>query len=755
MHTLISLFGKKAFWTAMVLSLCTLWTSGQEVVQLTFNSYMDTHPMVSGNILVWQGNYRIFAYNFESQETRLVSGESNFSISPFIFGENIAWAEWDGADYEIFIYNLTTEETTRITDNNSHDDYPILSGDHLVWSGGGAYIGSELYYYNLTTGETSQISNTPLHGDGNARISGDYVVWNTLYSQSNAEEVFVYNFKTGITTQITSNNTLDHFPQIKGNIVSWIGRDEDTPEVHTYNLETGEHIQITSDLLWKADVQVTRNYIIWYGGMSGSQNEIFMYDLQTGVTTQITDNAVFDAHPSVFANFIVWVRGDWTSSEVMGYDLNTGITYQITNNSFIDAVPRVDGNIVSWYGYQWPNTEIFYYEVNLPCFPDKTPPAITCPLPLTVGTDPAYFDPCGATVLLPEPEVSDNCAPAGFIEITVETSYGAEGIGPHPNVPVGTHTVTYTATDEWGLASSCVTTLTVVDDDPPIAICDEIAQINFYNTFSLTVPASVFDDGSYDNCGLVSIQGSRNGGLTFSEELTFTCGDAGNIIPIILRAYSALDPASFGECPASVIVEDHLPPSIPCPFNLTPGERIENLIAQITGLYEEGQIGNGPFTSLIHKLEQVLGSLEGEDPCKAIEQLEVFITLVEAFMPNQISNEDGLALIEAAQEVIGLLDCNQAASAGLAVPGFELGQNIPNPFNQETIIPFYLTEETRVTLTVYDMHGARVAALLDEVMGAGNHQVSFQAAEWPQGLYLYSLKTSSGQSATKRMAVVK
>jgi hypothetical protein len=56
---------------------------------------------------------------------------------------------------------------------------------------------------------------------------------------------------------------------------------------------------------------------------------------------------------------------------------------------------------------------------------------------------------------------------------------------------------------------------------------------------------------------------------------------------------------------------------------------------------------------------------------------------------------------------------------------FALGQNRPNPFGPETVIPFQLPVPGRVTLCVYDVEGRVVRILSNERYSAGRHSVTW------------------------------
>ena len=89
---------------------------------------------------------------------------------------------------------------------------------------------------------------------------------------------------------------------------------------------------------------------------------------------------------------------------------------------------------------------------------------------------------------------------------------------------------------------------------------------------------------------------------------------------------------------------------------------------------------------------------------------------------------------------------------GEAIPqSFELTQNYPNPFNPSTQIDYSISNETLVTLQVFDVLGREVRTLVNQVQPAGRYRVHFDATELPSGLYMYSMKTENFQQVRKMM----
>lgn len=97
--------------------------------------------------------------------------------------------------------------------------------------------------------------------------------------------------------------------------------------------------------------------------------------------------------------------------------------------------------------------------------------------------------------------------------------------------------------------------------------------------------------------------------------------------------------------------------------------------------------------------------------------------------------------------------------ANSQIPGeFRLYQNYPNPFNPTTTIAFALPEKSKVTLTIYDLNGGVVAALVDEEKPPGEYRVTFEAQGFPSGIYFYAIQIrGDGASfrATKKIILLK
>ena len=86
-----------------------------------------------------------------------------------------------------------------------------------------------------------------------------------------------------------------------------------------------------------------------------------------------------------------------------------------------------------------------------------------------------------------------------------------------------------------------------------------------------------------------------------------------------------------------------------------------------------------------------------------------------------------------------------------------LAEPSPNPFNPATVIRFELPEPARVTLTVHDLRGRRVATLAAGDYAAGEHAVTWRGmddAGRPQSAGVYFVRLRAGEFSRTVKAVL-
>lgn len=83
-----------------------------------------------------------------------------------------------------------------------------------------------------------------------------------------------------------------------------------------------------------------------------------------------------------------------------------------------------------------------------------------------------------------------------------------------------------------------------------------------------------------------------------------------------------------------------------------------------------------------------------------------------------------------------------------------LKQNYPNPFNPNTNIEFSIPKSSLAKLVIYDITGREITRLVNEVLSAGTYKVSWNAFNYPSGIYYYKLILDDF-AETKKMVLIK
>ncbi len=252
-----------------------------------------------------------------------------------------------------------------------------------------------------------------------------------------------------------------------------------------------------------------------------------------------------------------------------------------------------------WLILDWcnPSRRIDYIQ-QIKVVDDKVP-VVTCPSTFTVNTNPWS---CAGSLILPVPQdltpqtVVDNripyviencsgwtysvkhlpavnpndCTPAAGQGNTQNIVKLPDGRYQVNDMPIGCNWIYYTVTDGCGNSTVCQFDIVVKDLTPPVAVCQQKTVISLGSNGRATVPASVFDDHSHDNCGGVSFRVRRMnpgpcGTTTFSDTQEFCCDDVSATRSIRVVVEVSDRGGNKSECMVDAFVQDKLTPKVQCP----------------------------------------------------------------------------------------------------------------------------------------------------------------------------------------------
>ncbi len=258
---------------------------------------------------------------------------------------------------------------------------------------------------------------------------------------------------------------------------------------------------------------------------------------------------------------------------------NLGLTY---NDQLVNLCANEYKVVRTWTLFDWcpepgnPTATVFEQFIKV----DNLAPVITvdcydytsqgyCVLNATEpGNMPHYA--CSA-IYVPFATIDAVCD--DLVEVSVETPLGNTtngGILPSPGLPLGgPYEIVYRAEDQCGNITEYILTVMVEDHTAPIAICDEITDVNLGINGEAVVFAETFDDGSWDGCCLeemlVARMESTCGSTSFGPSVSFNCCDIDNApTMVIFRAVDCF--GNTNDCMVQVNVNDKTPPVlVSCP----------------------------------------------------------------------------------------------------------------------------------------------------------------------------------------------
>lgn len=278
-----------------------------------------------------------------------------------------------------------------------------------------------------------------------------------------------------------------------------------------------------------------------------------------------------DGHPNPAYTGLPYFYSE--GNVIVMYDLNlllpcnVLVTYDDIDLGEINCVRKImrTWTVREW----WCNTEITRSELQVIIIKDIEGPTIThSPYDFSATTD---HKGCYANVNLPPIEAVDNCHNKLRIDVVYPGGILIGKNGGLAQLPVGEDTIIYRVYDGCYNLTEDTLIVHVTDETEPIAICDRRTVVSLNGSGENWVPASVFDDGSFDECHLHHLEVRRMdkdycgliGEGIWAPEVPFCCNDVGKTIMVGMKAidYSG----NYAICMVMVEVQDKDKPRIIAP----------------------------------------------------------------------------------------------------------------------------------------------------------------------------------------------
>lgn len=264
---------------------------------------------------------------------------------------------------------------------------------------------------------------------------------------------------------------------------------------------------------------------------------------------------------------------------------------------------------------------------------DTEPPVFHACHDITIDAG-AYS--CTGNIEIPIPMVTDNCNDINLtilvngagVNVTGNFSDGTMNILAY-NLGLGNHPARFIAKDACNNKSTCEFIIKVVDNSPPIPVCEQYKTVSLTASGTASIKAKDFDSGSFDNCNPVWFKVLRvstdllyDGGcpdlngddkpststneVWYDDEVYFCCDDIGQTVMVNMRVFDK-DPGDgpveptrmqaggdlyghYNDCWNQTTIECKIPPqlvctnmNVSCEASLDPKEN-NTLYPQISGV---------------------------------------------------------------------------------------------------------------------------------------------------------------------------
>jgi beta propeller repeat protein len=251
--------GKVAWTNNDVIHVYDLTTKNE----ITVNSSAASHPVVSGNKLVWHdessGVPRLTVYDISTATKTYITQNVDQSSIPAIYGSRIVWS----ADSYVYMHDISTSMQTKIANGNNPDIY----ANRISYDSYSTEDTPQIYVYDITTKKAMDVSQ---YGDNMfSHIYGDKVIWSDFYNRLG--NIRMYDIATRQQTEVTTGDDKTGYDtggstDISGNKIVYLKHKNlaniDSGNLYIYDIDTGKSKQLTSSNTAQSPT-ISGNVIVW------------------------------------------------------------------------------------------------------------------------------------------------------------------------------------------------------------------------------------------------------------------------------------------------------------------------------------------------------------------------------------------------------------------------------------------------------------------------------------------------------------
>ena len=218
-----------------------LSTSPGFVFGLVTGTSSQDQANIDGNTVVYVdnvlGNSNIYAIDITTGVPTLLDGSGSTERDPAISGTNVLYVTTGLGGFDIGYHDLATGFAIALTNNNAAFS-PAIGSTHWAWEDApGATFDIDGGEIGVSVGPLVQ----SLDDEKKPSISGDFMAY------LRAGDVFLYDFTTGSSTNLTNDAAIQTAVALSGDSVFFTDASSGNEDIYVYVRSLGQRFQLTTD----------------------------------------------------------------------------------------------------------------------------------------------------------------------------------------------------------------------------------------------------------------------------------------------------------------------------------------------------------------------------------------------------------------------------------------------------------------------------------------------------------------------------
>ncbi|MDD3573555.1 MAG: PKD domain-containing protein [Methanospirillum sp.] len=277
--------------------------------QMTFDSIFDWDPRVDEQYVTWtqyEGQGKVWFYDMKTGNRQMVANINSDQNNPDISGGIIVWDDSRHKNSDIYSYNIPMHKEAPVHVDTTNKFKPAVSQDMVVFEDFGNDDIRDIGLVKVGTSARPVHINPNGKDKANPDIDEDWIAYQQLDDNKNDWNIYIYNYKTDKTVQVTRDTRIQQNPRISGDFVVWEDNRNGKWDIFMYDIKKEMTTAVTFDDFDNVEPAVSGSKIVWTRYDQENNSDIYMVDLQIPKTYAVCVGPGNQMRPDICVDKIVW-----------------------------------------------------------------------------------------------------------------------------------------------------------------------------------------------------------------------------------------------------------------------------------------------------------------------------------------------------------------------------------------------------------------------------------------------------------------